>query len=184
MDETSDRLLERMLVIRCQTGDEAALVQLVGRYQSRLGYFIWKMLGSRARVDDVLQDVWLDVLRGLPKLRDAGAFPAWAYRIARDRVYRELRRRGNSAVGLDVGVESIEDVEEESEFCEQDVALVHECLDELTSEHREVLVLRFLQGMSYEDTAEVACCEVGTVRSRLHYAKSALRRAIERKRRS
>jgi RNA polymerase sigma-70 factor (ECF subfamily) len=171
-----------MLVIRCQTGDEAALVELVARYQPRLAYFIWKTLGRRDKVDDLLQDVWLDVLRGLPKLRDAAAFPAWAYRIARDRVYQELRRGGRPPDVAIAGAEAVEVAEEKSEFCEQDVALIHECLDELTPEHREVLVLRFLQAMSYEDVAAIAGCEVGTVRSRLHYAKGALRRAMERKR--
>src|SRR3954468_16959372 len=178
MDETSDEWRERMLVIRCQSGDEVAFAELVARYQPRLGYFIWKMLGSRDKVDDLLQDVWLDVLRGLPKLRDAAAFQSWAYRIARDRVSRQLRRGRRPPVAIE-RFDPIETAEEETEFCQQDVALIHECLDELTSEHREVLVLRFLQAMSYQDVATVAGCEVGTVRSRLHYAKGALRRAIE-----
>ena len=71
---------------------------------------------------------------------------------------------------------------DEETFAADDVRLVHECLDELTPPHREVLVLRFLESMSYEAIADVVGCGVGTIRSRLHYAKQALRAAIERKR--
>jgi RNA polymerase sigma-70 factor (ECF subfamily) len=184
MDLSPEQPYERLLVTRCQTGDDRALVELVGRYQPRLRYFVLKMLGRPDRVDDVMQDVWLDVLRGLPKLRDAAAFPAWVFRIARDRVYRDMRRGGGvtpAVVPLDKNVDVIDDTEDR-EFTEQDVALVHACLDELSAEHREVLVLRFLQQMRYDDVAAVARCEVGTVRSRLHYAKAALRKAMERKR--
>ena len=181
MANLPDQLHERLLVLRCQTGDQQALVELVARYQPRLSYYVWKMLGQSDRVDDVLQDTWFDVIRGLPKLQDAAAFGAWAYRIARDRTYRELRRNGRGDLRLG-DEEPMQPVADDGEFTEQDVALVHECLGELTPEHREVLVLRFLEGMSYEAVAEVARCEVGTVRSRLHYAKRALRRAIERKR--
>jgi RNA polymerase sigma-70 factor (ECF subfamily) len=183
MGPTPEQLYERMLVTRCQTGDERAFVELVERYQPRLAYFVLKLLGS-ARVEDVMQDVWLDVLRGLPALRDAGAFPAWVFRIARDRAYRELRRAGAvpTIVAIDVDAAVVDDAAQDDGFDEHDVALVHTCLDELSSQHREVLVLRFLQQMSYEDIAAVAGCDIGTVRSRLHYAKAALRKAMERKR--
>lgn len=183
MSSARDSIYERLLVVRCQAGDEHALVELVGRYQPRLAYFVAKMLGRRQGVDDLLQEIWLDVIRNLPKLKDPAALPAWLYRIARDRVYRDLRRAGKAAVPIDESQVPAPDTGD-LEFDADDVALVHECLDQLTPEHREVLVLRFMQSLSYEDVAAVAGCEVGTVRSRLHYAKAALRRAMERKRSS
>jgi RNA polymerase sigma-70 factor (ECF subfamily) len=189
MSTPTDHARHRLLVLRGQAGEEAALVELVRQYQPRLAYFVSKLLGRNAPaadVDDVLQDVWLDVIRGLPRLRDAATFPAWVYRIARDRTYRTLRRRGVHS--LDAQDETAELTAEapceddDQPFSEEDVALVHVCLDDLSPAHREVLVLRFLQDLSYEDVAGVARCTVGTVRSRLHYAKAALRRAMERKR--
>jgi RNA polymerase sigma-70 factor (ECF subfamily) len=69
---------------------------------------------------------------------------------------------------------------EPDDFSAEDAARVHRALDELEPEHREALVLRFLEEMSYEDMARVTGCPLGTVRSRLHYAKRALRRALER----
>src|SRR5262249_34254420 len=92
MADGVERLYERVLVLRCPPGDEAAFAELVGRYGPRLRYFLRRML-DEGDPDDVLQDVWLDVFRGLPRLADAGAFPAWLYRLARDRVLRLWRRR-------------------------------------------------------------------------------------------
>lgn len=95
MSEHADRLDEALLVLRCQTGDEAAFVELIARYGQRLRYFVRKRLGRDDAVDDVLQEVWIDVLRQLPRLNDVGAFVAWIYRIARGKAVLEyaLRRR-------------------------------------------------------------------------------------------
>ena len=180
-----DRLYERVLVLRCQTGDEAAFAEIVARYTPRLRLYLRQMLGGTDAhtADDALQDVWLDVLRSLGRLRDAGAFAAWLYRIARDRAYRILRRRGV------VTITTMEDASEVAapESTADDVALngeaeafVHASLDRLPHEQREVLLLRFIEEMSYEQIASAVGCGVGTVRSRLHYAKRALRREIER----
>jgi RNA polymerase sigma-70 factor (ECF subfamily) len=93
MTEFADRLAERVLVLRCQAGDDAAFEQLVVQFSPRLRYFLWRMLGKPFCIEDVLQDVWIQVFRGLSSLADAGAFRTWLYRIARDRAYREFRKR-------------------------------------------------------------------------------------------
>jgi RNA polymerase sigma-70 factor (ECF subfamily) len=178
MTDLADRLYERVLVLRCQAGDADAFAELVARYQPRLRYFLRKLLGGAGDADDALQEVWLDAFRGLPRLHDPGAFPAWVYRLARDRAFRALRRRGARPVPLDEA-EVPDPSGAEEEFSDEDVGRVHAALDELSAEHREVLVLRFLEGMAYEDIARVVGCRVGTVRSRLYYAKRALRRLVE-----
>src|SRR5262249_10115123 len=93
MTDTTDRLHERVLVLRCQTGDEAAFAELVERYQPRLRYYLRKMLRDREAAEDALQETWLAVFRGVARLADVGAFRAWLYRIARDRALVQLRRR-------------------------------------------------------------------------------------------
>ena len=93
MGDAADRLYERVLVLRCQTGDEGAFAELVERHGRKLRYYLRKMLDTEADAEEVLQEVWLDVFRAIPGLTDAGAFPAWLYRIARDRAFRRLRRR-------------------------------------------------------------------------------------------
>jgi RNA polymerase sigma-70 factor (ECF subfamily) len=178
MEDVADRLYERVLVLRCQAGDEAAFAELVGRYGPRLSYYLGKLLGPGGAAEDALQEVWFDVFRSVPRLADAGAFPAWLYRLARDRALRELRRRRPPHRPVD---EADVAADEGGDFSAEDAARVHAALDELPPEHREVLVLRFLEGMSYDDVARVTGCPLGTVRSRLHYAKRALRHILERK---
>lgn len=173
MTDAADRIYERILVLRCQAGDEGAFQELVERFGPRLRYFLRKLLGEASAAEDVLQEVWLDVFRGLPRLTAAGAFPAWLYRIARDRAYRELRKRRTDVRPLleaDAATESTNGVD----FTAEDAAAVHAALDRLAPEHREVLVLRFLEDLSYDEVARIVGCPLGTVRSRIHYAKRAL----------
>ncbi len=176
MADDDARIYERLLVIRCQVGDGAAFGELVESYGPRLRYYLRKMLGAAADVEDALQEVWLDVFRGLPRLVHPAAFPAWVYRVARVRAFRRLRRRLEPS-------QLIEDADvpddENGDFSAEDAEQVHAALDGLAPEHREILVLRFLEEMPYEEIARVVGCRVGTVRSRLHYAKRALRRVLE-----
>src|SRR6478672_4553268 len=93
MSESADRLYERLLVLRCQAGDEDAFATIVERYQPRLRYYIGKMLFGLREPEDVLQEVWLDVFRSIPRLKDADAFRGWLYQVARARAVKELRKR-------------------------------------------------------------------------------------------
>jgi RNA polymerase sigma-70 factor, ECF subfamily len=179
MTDAADRLYETVLVLRCQSGDEAAFAELVERYQARLRYYLRKMLREVHGAEDALQDVWLDVFRGVSRLADAGAFRAWLYRIARDRAFRQLRKRRPPYQPLEE-VEVTDKGAEEEHFTAEDVERIHSAFDELAAEHREVLVFRYVETMTYEEIARIVGCQVGTVRSRLHYAKRALRSVLER----
>lgn len=128
-------------------------------------------------VDDILQDVWLTVLRQLDKLRNPKAFSAWIYQVARNKVYRELKSHREFSPLTDDLAAPLEDPDEDS-LSPDTASAVHQCLDRLRPEHREVLLLRFLEGMSYEDIAQVVGCGLGTVRSRIHYAKRTLAQEI------
>lgn len=179
MPEIAEQLYERLLVLRCQTGDELAFAELVDRYHARLRYYVRKMLDQAASADDVLQDVWFDVFRRLPALREPAAFRAWLYRIARDRVFTLSRRAGPQFENL-LEHEPSDDADEEEEFSPEDVRRLHEALARLPAEQREVLVLRYLESMTYDDIASVCGAAVGTVRSRLHYAKRAMRHILNK----
>ncbi len=178
MTDAADRLYEHVLVLRCQAGDEDALAALIERYQPRLRYYVRKMLRDADAAEDILQEVWFDVFRAIGRLVEAGAFRAWLYRIAHDRAARQLRRRRLPYQALqdvdppDVGAEDVGLAAEEAER-------IHAALDQLVPAHREVLVLRFVECMDYEEIARVLSCQLGTVRSRLHYAKRALRSILE-----
>jgi RNA polymerase sigma-70 factor (ECF subfamily) len=177
MTDIAERVYRSVLVVRCQAGDRAAFEELVELYQPRLHYFLARMVGDEHAADDLLQEVWFDVYRGVARLADPGAFPAWLYQIARHRALGELRKRRQPVSSLD-GVDLAEE-EEDDDFSAEDAERVHAALGMLVPEHREVLLLRFVEGMTYEDIARVTGCRLGTVRSRIHYAKRALRRVME-----
>jgi RNA polymerase sigma-70 factor (ECF subfamily) len=176
-----EQLREQLLVLQYQAGDSTALTELVERYHGRLLYFLRRMLPDRQGAEDVLQDTWLTVIRDLFRLRQPKAFPAWLYRIARNKVYQQLRKH-NGFVPLSQEVAEAPAEEETDDFSADDAARVHECLERLPPEQREVLVLRFVEQMSYDDIAAVVGCPPGTVRSRIHYGKRALRREMEGRR--
>lgn len=177
MSDAARRLYDRLLVLRCQAGEEAALNELIARYSPGLRFFLRKMAG-RAAADDLLQDTWFDVYRKINGLKRPGAFGAWLYRIARDKAYRELRRRPAPQIRVDENVPEPVAAAEES-FTPDEVQSVRDALGELPGEQREVLLLRFIGQMSYEQIADVIAHPVGTVRSRIHYAKLALRAKLE-----
>jgi RNA polymerase sigma-70 factor (ECF subfamily) len=178
MTDQADELYERLLVVRSQTGDEAAFAELIERYGPRVRYFLRKLLGSADSAEDAWQDVWLDVLRQVSRLSDPQAFRAWLYAIARGRAFGKLRKLRRNEQPLDEAQVVDPATAEENDFSAEDAALVHAALDRLPAEQREALVLRFLEDMSYEEIAAVAGCQLGTVRSRIHYGKRALRRAL------
>ncbi|HEY2841883.1 MAG TPA: sigma-70 family RNA polymerase sigma factor [Pirellulales bacterium] len=178
MPYSIDRLYEKLLVLRSQTGDNAAFEELVVRYSPGLRYFLAKMLGND-HADDALQEVWLDVFRGLGRLAEPAAFTTWIYRISRDRAYRQLRSQGRlQATSLYEAPVDVAEMEEEPEFSPEDAQQINQELERLPPDQREVLTLRFIEGMTYEEIAAVVGCPVGTVRSRIHYAKLALRRQL------
>jgi RNA polymerase sigma-70 factor, ECF subfamily len=82
MSDAAARLHERLLVLRCQAGDESAFMELVEHYHARLHSYVRTLLRQADRVDDALQEVWFDVFRSVPQLADPSAFSAWIYRIA------------------------------------------------------------------------------------------------------
>ncbi len=176
-----DRLYERLLVLRSQTGDEGALTELILLYSPRLRYYLRKMLprhcdNDSGQAEDLLQETWCDAIRSLGSLRDAAAFPAWIYRIARDRAWRLLRRE--RPVSSLIAEADLPAAAEEPEFSAEDAAAVHAALAELPEEQREVLVLRFIEGLTYDEIAAITAAPLGTVRSRLFYGKESLRQLL------
>lgn len=177
MSDSTERVYRSVLVVRCQVGDRAAFEELVELYHPRLRYYLTRMIGDEHSADDLLQEVWFDVYRGIARLTEPGAFPAWLYRIARHKALGQLRKKNQPPASLE-GIDLAE-VEADEDFSAEDAEFVHAGLERLAPEHREVLLLRFIEGMSYEDIARVTHSPLGTIRSRIHYAKRALRRVME-----
>ena len=160
MADPEKRLYEQVLVLRCQTGDETAFAQLVERYGPRLRYYLQKAFGRRDGAEDAWQDVWFTVFRKVRGLADPGAFTLWLYQIARRRAYEVLRQRRPSCRPMEEAEQVPDPGAEALDFSPEDGQRIHAALDELTLEHREVLVLRFLEDMAYEDIAAVTGCQM------------------------
>lgn len=178
MADRADRFYFKMLVVRCQVGDRCAFAELVAEFQPRLRAFLGKMLGDAHQADDVAQDVWMDVFRDLRRLAEPDSFIPWMYRIARNRAFRTLRKKAHPTIPIDEEATAAQ-ASDEPDFTSEDAQAVHAAIDRLIPEHREVLLLRFIEDMSYEQIAAVVGAPVGTVRSRIHNAKRTLRRMIE-----
>lgn len=179
MDLVRQEALQHALVLRCQLGDPAAMEELYLRHDARIAYYLRRLLG-RDEVDDVRQEVWLTVLRRIGGLRHPEALVVWLYRIARsramNRIAQQLPAGTESPVELD---ELAGDASDDEAFGPEEAERIHRGLGRLPPRQREALVLKFMEDLSYEQIAEVTGSPVGTVRSRLHYAKAALRRLLE-----
>lgn len=166
-----------ILVLRCQIGDDDAFDELFALYQPKLRYYMHRLASNQGNVEDMLQDVWLLVYRKIEKLKDPKAFGVWVYKIARNRVFKGFQSKRVFASLPDEVGEEVKEVD----VTGYDGGAIHEGLSKIGKQHREVLTLFFLEQMSYKDIAKVVGCGVGTVRSRLYYAKQSLRKVLESK---
>jgi RNA polymerase sigma-70 factor (ECF subfamily) len=179
MSQAAEHLYEQVLVLRFQAGDQGAFTELVRRYHDRLRYYVRRLSVDESTVDDVLQEIWLKVFRGLPKLRQPRALSMWLYRIARNAALAEHRRqRAHVEFALQHEPQAPGAAPEHADFTPEDAGRIHAALERLPPHQRDVLLLRFLEALSYEDIADIVGTPVGTVRSRIHYAKCALRQAM------
>jgi len=167
-----EKRLEK-IVHRCQDGERTAFEELFEMYQPRLKYYVRRLDSGGANIDDTLQDIWLTVFKKIHKLKDAQIFSVWLYRIARNKVYDGFRRRLPEEDELPVSG-SVEPV-----FDANDAEKLQIALNKLKPYHREVLTLSFIEQMPYQLIADVVGCSIGTVRSRIFYAKQSLRKEME-----
>jgi len=170
-----------LLVLRCRQGRKGALEELVRNWEKRLFYYIHRLVDDEQDVWQILQETWVKVLGGIGKLREPRRLPAWLYSIARNTAISHLRRRYNREILLGQN-EDICDVEDDKvDLSLEDAEQIHYGLGRLSLHHREVMTLFFLQDLRVEEIAEVLAIPSGTVRSRLYYAKRALKNILEEK---
>lgn len=176
--ECNDRIQFEWLALRCQADDPNAFADLIAVMEKPLLYYATSLTGNQDRALDVLQDVWLKVVRGIRKLKDPGSLRPWLYAIthgvAVDRIRRDYKRDKAEQAQLDDAFTT-----DEPSFNKEDAAAIHDALSRLGVKHREVLVLHFLQDLSILEIAGVVGCSEGTVKSRIHYAKRQLKQFLE-----
>lgn len=187
MQPVSEALTDEILIERSKNGDLEAFELLVRRYESKVYTIAYRFLGNHADASDLAQETFLRLYQALPGFRGESSFMTWLYRVTANACRDEIRRRHkHQLVSLDAGdgtggiqnvhhaggcILSPEEAVERKEFNE----VVQQCLNNLSEEHRLVLVMREIQGMSYEEIASVLQCSLGTVKSRLSRARQAFK---------
>jgi RNA polymerase sigma-70 factor (ECF subfamily) len=183
---------DRALVRRCQAGDTHAYRLLVARHQDHVATLVRRILPSGASgddVDDLVQDIFVQVWRALPRFRGDARFATWLYRITTNmavKQYQRLKRRREYVD--DTAADIPEDVrlsladpnpgpEDKAQRDARDKAL-REAIDQLPVKHRTVVMLHYFEGMECEQVAAITGCSVGTVWSRLYYACRKLRQSL------
>ena len=172
-------------------GDPRAFGKIVARYQVRLLNFVYRMIGDRERAEDLVQEAFLRVYRHLDRFDRGRKFSTWIYTIASNLAKNELRNRSRSPL---VTMEQARPRDEEDQrpidfedhasrpddlYERRNLkALVDQTVARLSSHHREVFVLRELEGKSYEEIAEIMHCNLGTVKSRLNRARQSFAELI------
>jgi len=182
-----DREIDQQLVERVQRGDKQAFNLLVIKYQRKLARLVSQFIRDSAAVEDVTQEAFIKAYKALPTFRGESAFYTWLYRIgintAKNFLVSQGRRAPTTVDGFDnEDAENFEDGGKlreintpESELMSKQIAqTVNHTLDALPEELRTAIVLREIDGLSYEEIANAMNCPIGTVRSRIFRAREAI----------
>ena len=187
------RVLEDTALVNAYLeGETRSFDVLVERYQTRLLNFVYRIVGDRERAEDLVQEVFVRVYRHLGRFDRSKKFSTWIYTIASNLAKNELRNRSRNPLVLFTSMtKGWEDEERPLEFEDPTSRpddlfrkrhvreMVESSVAQLPTHHREVFVLREIEGRSYEEIAEITHCNLGTVKSRLNRARNSFAEIIE-----
>ena len=181
----SERSIDQKLVVRVQKGDKAAFDLLVRKYQHKVAKLVARFVRDRSEVDDVTQEAFIKAYRAIGGFRGESAFYTWLYRIAVNTAKNYLDSLGRRPPNSDVEVEGAELIAsgeglrdqatpERALLTDEIAATVNRVVESLPEDLRTAIVLREIDGLSYEEIAQVMDCPIGTVRSRIFRAREAI----------
>ncbi len=181
----SERSIDQKLVVRVQKGDKTAFDLLARKYQHKIAKLISRYVRDRREVEDVTQEALIKAYRAIGGFRGESAFYTWLYRIAVNTAKNYLESQGRRPPGSDVEIEGAELIDsgeglrdqatpERQMLTDEIASTVHRVLEHLPADLRTAITLREIEGMSYEEIAEVMDCPIGTVRSRIFRAREAI----------
>jgi RNA polymerase sigma-70 factor (ECF subfamily) len=171
---------EQALVDRCRSGDDAAFGELIDHYKDLVYGLIYRMTPDRSAVDDLAQDVFLKVHRGLPYFRGEARLSTWIFRIVQN-VCSQARGRRHGEVPLETdGRPRAELRSEDGAFTDLETRdRLHKAMEQLPPNYRMLVAAHYLRGVQYEALAEALDIPLGTVKTHLYRAKRQLRELLE-----
>jgi RNA polymerase sigma-70 factor (ECF subfamily) len=181
---------DQQLVQRVQKGDKSAFDLLVLKYQHRVLKLVSRFVSDAAEAEDVAQEAFIKAYRALPAFRGDSAFYTWLYRIAINTAKNALVSNRRRPVDFDLDMQDPDQYERHARLREADTpegvllteeirVVVERALEQLPEDLRTAIVLRELEGLSYEEIAEAMDCPVGTVRSRIFRAREAIDKKLK-----
>jgi len=181
---------DQQLVQRVQKGDRSAFDLLVLKYQHRVLKLVGRFVSNPAEAEDVAQDAFLKAYRALPSFRGESAFYTWLYRIAINTAKNSLVATRRRPVDFDLDLQDPDQYDRHAKLKEVDTPervllteeirqVVEGAMEQLPEDLRTAIVLRELDGLSYEEIAEAMDCPVGTVRSRIFRAREAIDKRLK-----
>lgn len=183
---TTERDIDQLLVERVQRGDQRAFELLASKYQRKLMRLVLRFVRDHAEAEDVVQEAFIKAYRALPSFRGESAFYTWLYRIAvntaKNYLISQSRRAPTSTENDAQEAETFEDAGRlrESNTPESILATkqlaqtVNAAMTSLPDDLRTAIALREIDGLSYDEIAEMMACPIGTVRSRIFRAREAI----------
>ncbi|HEA3086527.1 TPA: RNA polymerase sigma factor RpoE [Aeromonas dhakensis] len=187
---SDQNLLDEQLVERVQRGDKNAFNLLVKKYQHKVVNLVARYVNNPGDVPDVAQEAFIKAYRALPTFRGESAFYTWLYRIAVNTAKNYLTSQGRRPPSSDVeaeeaeyygGGETLQEVAtpENLTLTDEIKRTVFSAIEALPEDLRTAITLRELEGLSYEEIAEIMDCPVGTVRSRIFRAREAIDKKLQ-----
>jgi RNA polymerase sigma-70 factor (ECF subfamily) len=176
-----DELDERALLERCRSGDDTAFGELVDRYKDLVFAVVYRMTSDRTQVDDLAQEVFLKVYRGLPYFRGEARLSTWIYRIVQN-VCSQARSRQRPEVPIDRGDDRPPRDPGRPDGAFADLELrdrLEKAIAKLPENSRMLIAAHYLQGVQYEALAEALNIPLGTVKTHLYRAKRQLRQLLD-----
>ena len=185
--------VESVLIRKAKNGDIHAFENLIENHRKRVYNIAFKMLHNQEDAYDITQEVFIRVFKSMKEFREEASFSTWIYRITKNACLDELRKRKNKAtVSMDEDLETedgtikrqVEDCSPGPDALYESMELrdiVRTAIELLSDEHKFVIILRDLQGFSYEEIAKVLECPEGTVKSRINRARKALKEILQRR---
>ncbi len=184
---------EKTLIDKCRKGDIHAFEELISSYEKKIFNIVYRIVGDYNDAEDISQEIFIKVFRSINNFKERSSFYTWLYRIAVNECMDILKKKKKTAAySIDTPIQTEDDqipreIKDYGESPEEKVErkelrnYIESALNSVTYEHRTMIVLRDIQGLSYEEIAEIVKCPAGTVKSRINRARKALKELLSDK---